>query len=417
MAGQRGQGPAPPINYDALAARARQTTIDYDALAEQARKTQDTADASSSTPPPVGRFLSSLISTLNPITMVTGAAHAIAHPYDTASAIVKSQGDELAKAGERFKAAREASRDSLKVGAMNASEGMGHLLAGLLPIIGPAAAHAGERGASGDVAGALGEGTGLISATVLGPAAARGMMNATKSGAINIAGRTMGTTDAGLAEQALKARVLPGVIRSGLSKTERKIAPIVKRVDETLNAPAGQTPVRITNAGPAVRQAWDEIYARTAPEGQADANAALAAFRAHPKLTNPTARNLFDLSEGSRMKAAGPSPRAVMERALTSDLRGDIGRAVPPIATDLSRINELAPIEEAFRNAPNSPFRVGALPTIQSRIAAAFVNRLASPTAQALYTVMRPLPTAATSADILRAAMMAAFAGKQDQQR
>lgn len=399
-----------PIDYDALAEQARQRTVNYDAMAEQARKT------SASTPEPdsaTSRFLSGLISTLNPIAMAKGAAHAVLHPIDTATSMIKAQGDELVKAGERFKAAREASHDSLAVGALNASEGVGHLLGWIVPIVGPVAAKIGERGARGDVAGALGEGTGLIGATVFAPAATRGTINATRQGAVNIAKRTMGTTDAALAESALKARVLPGVIRSGAAKTEAKIAPIVKRVNQTLNTPTGQAPVSITKAGPVVRKTWDDIYARTAPEGQAEANAALSAFNAHPRLTNPTARNMFDLSEGTRAKATGPGARAGMERALTADLRGDIGRTVPPIAGDMADLNRFAPIEDAFRSAPSGPFQVGALPTHQSRITAAFINRLVSPTAQAAYTALRPLPSGATSAEILRAAMMAAFAGEQ----
>jgi len=42
------------------------------------------------------------------------------------------------------------------------TEGVGHAVAGALPVIGPAAAHAGEQIAEGNVAGGLGEATGLL---------------------------------------------------------------------------------------------------------------------------------------------------------------------------------------------------------------------------------------------------------------
>ncbi len=52
------------------------------------------------------------------------------------------------------------------------SEAIGHSLATILPLVGPAAAHAGERIGEGDVAGGLGEATGLVGMS-MAPAGAR----------------------------------------------------------------------------------------------------------------------------------------------------------------------------------------------------------------------------------------------------
>lgn len=120
------------------------------------------------------RFLSGAAKNLNPITAVEGAYNAVRHPFDTASSIVSSNLAELKKAGENFQQGRY-------------SEAVGHGAAGLLPVIGPAAAAAGERIGAGDVAGGLGEGAGLLTPFAAGPAmraagaGARGAVAAARS--------------------------------------------------------------------------------------------------------------------------------------------------------------------------------------------------------------------------------------------
>ncbi len=115
----------------------------------------------------VGRFVSGVAQNLNPISIVSGITQAVAHPLDTA----KAQWDALE--AERGKA-----YDLAKQGRY--SEAVGHFAAGVLPLIGPPAAHAGERIASGDVAGGLGEGVGLIAPAVL-PVAKAGAGAATET--------------------------------------------------------------------------------------------------------------------------------------------------------------------------------------------------------------------------------------------
>ena len=86
---------------------------------------------------------------LNPITMAQGLYQAARHPIDTATATVGAMGREWEKVGEADAAGRNI-------------EAAGHALAGSIPFLGPAAAAAGERIGSGDVAGGLGEAAGLI---------------------------------------------------------------------------------------------------------------------------------------------------------------------------------------------------------------------------------------------------------------
>jgi hypothetical protein len=103
------------------------------------------------------RFFGGAAKMLNPITAVKGVAGAVAHPIDTASNLLQAQLAQLIKA-----------RDDLHAGRY--SEAVGHGTAGVLPLIGPAAAGAGERMASGDIAGGLGEGAGLLAPFAAGEA-------------------------------------------------------------------------------------------------------------------------------------------------------------------------------------------------------------------------------------------------------
>jgi hypothetical protein len=115
------------------------------------------------------RFVQGLAQTLNPVSMVTAAAHAVIPeavarmagaerpetygPLNTLGAIGRAQVSEWNKSND-------------PTVSPTALERYGHRAAALLPVVGPAAAHAGERIASGDVAGGLGESVGLIAPTV-----------------------------------------------------------------------------------------------------------------------------------------------------------------------------------------------------------------------------------------------------------
>lgn len=103
----------------------------------------------------VGRFLSNAGEMLNPLTMVAGAANAVMHPIDTVTGMA-------AQAGQQFGQAKDLAQQGRYV------EAAGHAAAGAIPIVGPAAAAAGEQIAGGDIAGGLGKGAGML-APVLAP--------------------------------------------------------------------------------------------------------------------------------------------------------------------------------------------------------------------------------------------------------
>lgn len=94
----------------------------------------------------LGRALGGLWKNVNPVPMVSGLASAVTHPVKTATALYDAQKAQFEKAGN----------------AQSLSEKVGYTAAGMLPILGPMAAAAGERGAEGDVAGMVGEGAGIL---------------------------------------------------------------------------------------------------------------------------------------------------------------------------------------------------------------------------------------------------------------
>jgi hypothetical protein len=110
---------------------------------------------------------------------------------DLASDVLSSQGNQFKKAAADLSNTRE--MPALSDRLMSAG---GHALAGALPLIGPAAAEAGEQIGSGDVAGGLGRGAGLIASTVLGPKVAEGAGRLIKAPAPAIAEKAIGISKA-----------------------------------------------------------------------------------------------------------------------------------------------------------------------------------------------------------------------------
>jgi hypothetical protein len=174
------------------------------------------------------RFLGGAWKNLNPITALEGLYSGVTHPLDTGKAILQAQGAELGKAADNFKQGRY-------------SEAVGHGAAGLLPLIGPAAAAAGERIGSGDVAGGLGEATGLL-APIVGPAAVRGASTAVRGGVAAVraipAGADALDAVANMADRASTARMVDvaapkvGPNKLRLNRQMAKIAPDLVRDPE-----------------------------------------------------------------------------------------------------------------------------------------------------------------------------------------
>lgn len=126
------------------------------------RMEQAIGEAENSNAPVVGgavsRFLTNAGQMLNPVTIAQGIGHAVAHPVQTSGAIIDANLAELRKANEARKAGRW-------------WEAGGHGMAGVIPMLGPMAANAGEQIASGDVAGGLGKSAGLIAPFGIKPGA------------------------------------------------------------------------------------------------------------------------------------------------------------------------------------------------------------------------------------------------------
>src|SRR5262245_54768311 len=112
----------------------------------------------------VGRFAAGAWQHLNPVTMATGLYEAFKTPEATGQMLRNVVN---AQVGEGKKAV-----DLVRQGRY--TEAAGHAGAAALPLLGPAAAAAGERVATGDLAGGIGEGVGLTGSIVAPGAVATG---------------------------------------------------------------------------------------------------------------------------------------------------------------------------------------------------------------------------------------------------
>ena len=113
--------------------------------------------------PALQKFASNAWDMVNPM----GLINAGLHPVDTAKAIYQSHVDQAGKAYDAYKRAQT---EPLYGGVLPLSgmEAVGHGLATVLPVVGPAAASAGEDIGSGQYAKGLGKATGLLAGAYLG---------------------------------------------------------------------------------------------------------------------------------------------------------------------------------------------------------------------------------------------------------
>lgn len=105
----------------------------------------------SAAPSGFGDVVKGFAHTVNPIEGLKTIAGAIAHPKQAYDGMVEASANQFTKAYGNWKQGRY-------------SEAIGHGLAGALPVIGPAAADAGEKLGQGDLTG-LGEGLGQLALT------------------------------------------------------------------------------------------------------------------------------------------------------------------------------------------------------------------------------------------------------------
>lgn len=209
-----------------------------------------------------GRFASNLWEQVNPVTMVKGLAQAVAHPIDTAGAIAGAHKRQFQKAGTAFTEGRY-------------SEAVGHGLAGVLPLVGPAAADVGEQIASGDIAGGAGAATGLV-ASVLGVRPiARGGVNAARrvapSGALDRAATFLEKGAAERIADVMSPRVGPNKTRFG--NMAEKVAPTLAE-DASLAA--------LSREGFHAKIGERRALAEQALDAAADARVAARTFETRP---------------------------------------------------------------------------------------------------------------------------------------
>jgi hypothetical protein len=104
----------------------------------------------------VGRFASNMGEMLNPVSAAKGLYDAVRHPLATASNIYEASANQGRQAIDMARQGRYV-------------EAAGHAV-GAVPLIGPAAAEAGQQIAEGDIAGGLGKTAGLLTPMAIGPA-------------------------------------------------------------------------------------------------------------------------------------------------------------------------------------------------------------------------------------------------------
>lgn len=252
-------------------------------------RAEDFMDAPSAAPDgsALRRFVVNAGEQLNPVAAVKGVVNAVRHPVETATNLWNAQADQFAKARELYQQGR-------------GTEAAGHLAAGVIPVIGPAAAAAGEQMASGDVAGGLGAGVGLMAATV-GPRA-RTVAKEVVQGASRLAPKTAARV-ATVAEQGAAARVAdvmspkvgPNKTRFG-NKAER-VAPQLAKDLATDGAPW-------TREGFHAQVSAKLEGAKAGLEQAADARLAGRAFETQPILDDLVARRralTAEAVDGSRV--------------------------------------------------------------------------------------------------------------------
>ena len=210
-------------------------------------------------PSAASRFFSNAGAMLNPVSAVKGIAHAIANPIETGQGILAASGEQLGKAKEAF-----GQGDYLGAAGRTAAA---------FPLIGPVAAEAGEQIASGDIAGGLGKGAGLITGAALTGPAARLAGKAVKTPA-QAAGRrlyqsALKPTKATLndvrpaAGMSAQETLLQTGLNEGIPVTARgvkKVETLIDSLDAEVKARVAQIQARGEKVDPAlVERAIDDV--------------------------------------------------------------------------------------------------------------------------------------------------------------
>lgn len=196
-----------------------------------------------------GRFASNFASAINPVPGIQAIANdpqGIRHGIE--QNVFQPQADQFSKAND---AAHGRGEFAGMTPMERASSAFGHGLAGAVPLVGPAAANAGEQIGEGDVAGGLGSATGLLS-TMAVPELMRGTGRAISRGAEPIAENALGIRNVdrkfgrtpGRAALDETYGVRPGTV---VSQAQRRISDLTAQRDAALTA-AGNRGVTVSLA-------------------------------------------------------------------------------------------------------------------------------------------------------------------------
>jgi hypothetical protein len=343
-----------------------------------------TPEPSHTTPPqgsPLRRFVGGVVDGLNPINIARGVYRGVTDPEATFVTPVR---DSWAKVGPAWKEGR--TTDWLNAAA------------GAVPIIGPAADALSQQWKSGDAAGA----SGGITALIAGPKIVRGAGAGLKAVATDLSGLVL-KADRGTRAAALENSAMPGLLKSGLNRTERRIGPVTERVRAVMAGPEGSRRTMMVNSP----KTMDDVTRRpnAAPHAQA-AQAVEDSMRAHPALQpHPTARAYSELGSGGLSRTRGEhGSGAQMERALSRMMLDDAARVSPSARGDLGRLSDLEGVANAYAHQSGSAVAPGMAPTLAARMAIAAGNRLIGPTAQNVYRTGGLMESASPTA--LRALML-----------
>lgn len=291
--------------------------------------------------------------------MVTGLANTVAHPIDTAGNLIRSQFGQFGKAYDDVKAGHYV-------------EAGGHTAAGLLPLVGPAAAGIGERIAeTGDVGEGIGEGA-LLAATaspsVTGPVMRGAGRGAKAFGrAIEVPARYAGAAEifrgdplgggAIMATPSL-ARGMGSVLEAGgdsLAALRRRMGPTVSDAVDGLTGDAETAPRPAPNPDAPrpsidVQNKWRQSSAKPYRAGSG------VSGRYSEPVPDISIQSLEDAATGPGVRARLGSSELPPEFQILDD---DVA---PPSPTDRVRMQPVTPAEPTYAQfRPRGTDEVGPL--------------------------------------------------------
>jgi hypothetical protein len=327
------------------------------------------------------RFAGGVVDGLNPLNIARGVYQTVRHPIDT---LITPTTESWGKVGPALKEGRYTD-------AANAA-------AGGIPLIGPASDALSAQWKSGDAAGAAGG----IAALIAGPKVYKTAGHGAKAAAVNLSGKVLDASPL-VREAALQNRAMPGIVRSGATRTNARLAaaeaPLGKLVDSH-----AQAPVSMRNLAYAP-EAWQQIQSRVkAGPGEAAANRVVDNLRSNVQLKpKPTAAGAATVARGSYAATRGKlDPGSIMERAIADNAMKEVGRVVPGAAEQAAKVRDLQAVSHGYAQ-PAKGLPPGMVPTMNARLAVAAANRLIGPSAQGIYNMGR---AAQMPAEAVRALML-----------